>query len=58
MVEQMLVKEVKRLIDEAWTLSANALEQKDYKTAEFFKNEAFELIAKLPENQQYLKNLQ
>lgn len=46
------------LISEALAHANDALDAGDLATAEFFKKEAFAMLAKLPENNVYTKTLQ
>lgn len=57
-LETQIIKEVKMLIEQAFFQANEAEKKHDFETAEFFKCEAFDLMAKLPENRPYLKNEQ
>lgn len=48
-------KQIELMINEAWKSHDAAFNQGDEKMAEFYKQAAFELLEKLPENAVYLK---
>lgn len=53
-----LEQEFKALISIALKESREAIERKDYATADYYMSEAFDLLSKLPENAEYMKVLQ